>query len=113
MPFKPGSTFDYSGVVKGLDPEITWGVAATVKEPMTNVVLGDLTATLTQTDDFATTGNHLLRLYATAEQTAAWIPKLGSAQKIVGDVKFFDTENPDPIIRTDDFCISVRTRITE
>jgi hypothetical protein len=113
MSFKPGSTFDYSGLVKGLDPEITWSAAASVKEPLTDVPLGDLTVILEPTDDFDATGDYLIRLYATAEETTTWIPKIGSALKIVGDIKFFDLDAPDPVVRTETFCIPVSVRITE
>ena len=82
---KAGSTFAYSGVVKGLAPGINWGVAASDTLKSGTTIGVPLHTTLTKASDYNTSGKWLLTLRATSAETMVW---WASAQNTYSDLTF-------------------------
>jgi hypothetical protein len=113
LEFKAGSTFAYGGVVSNLDPSISWAASAQVNSARTGADLGSLTVNLAQAADFSTSHNWNISLFATAEQTAAWLAATKATDgQVLFDIKFFDTAQPDPVIHSETVFLHLHAPVT-
>lgn len=112
--FKASGTFAYAGTVTDLDPATAWGAACAVQNVNTKAQIGDLLeVTLTKAPDWATSGNWLIAIFAGAAVTATWLTASKNTRGLLQfDIKFFDTANPDPVLRTDTVQIDLEAPIT-
>jgi hypothetical protein len=111
LTIKAGATLAYSGVVTGLDRSVAWTASAAARRDGV-LLAGGLSATLTRTPDYATTGNYTLALFAGSAVTGTWLPVDLDSVIIACDVKVFDSQNPDPVLYSETININVAAAIT-
>lgn len=117
VPLKAGDTFSYSGIVRGLSAAYAWRADCAVS--LNQVHLGDLTASLVHSADYAQTGNLVVTISATGAQTRAWFdaikpPDLTRPFERVTlscDIKF-SVGGADPIVHCETFGVNLTPGVT-
>lgn len=109
---KGGATFSKAGVAKKLDKTVEWGASAAFVDRDTQQERHALTVTFAKSSDWATTGNWDIALYLPGATTKLMEHATKPTRVWNMDVKFFDTQNPDPVLFTETVEFAVERSVT-
>lgn len=120
LPLNAGDTFAWAGTITGLDTAVAWGLAVAFVTYDGRVQVGasqgvgpNITVTMTKATDFATSGAWNMTMLATGDVSATWgVAVAGATQLLQGDLKFYDTANPDPVLHTGALYVAVSPPVT-